>query len=88
MIEVTHKLHLTAKCPVDDRLDVYQAEVRVRRVLPVEEILAAVAEIAEMRAYQEDITETLANRLDAEVSTFGSHSGVLVEVRAWPNPED
>lgn len=72
----TYMLQITARCPADGRPDVYSVRVRSSRVIPVEDILAAVKEATREKAYQEEITRELHRALAAEVTTFGVHSGV------------
>ena len=72
---VTHELEITCKCPVDDTLDRYHVMVSVNRVLPVEDIIAAVADLPP-REYQENLTDRLARVLGARVVSVGIHSGV------------
>ena len=78
---VEHRITVRSVCPVDGSEDVYNCIVALDRVVPVEEIIAAVeAETREPR-FQEDITRSLAKRLDGEVVTHGIHSGVYTTCR-------
>jgi hypothetical protein len=79
-MRVTHTLQITAICPVDDKPDVYECVVTAKRVIPVEDILAAANEVKDMKAYQEDICQELHRKLACEVKLTGYHSGVLTEV--------
>lgn len=79
-MRVTHTLEVTAACPADGKLDVYECVVTARRVIPVEDILKAAADVREARAYQEDICQELHRRLACEVRLVGYHSGVRTEV--------
>jgi hypothetical protein len=72
----THRFTATCSCPVDGLPDVYRVTVTTSRILPVEEILAAIQEIGRERIYQEEFTARLARRLAAAVETAGHHSGI------------
>jgi heterodisulfide reductase subunit C len=78
---IEHRLLVTGICPVDLKHDVYDCMVRVRRMLPVEEILAAVKDATQKPAYQDDITLALHRTLACEVTTVGEHSGVKTTVK-------
>jgi hypothetical protein len=71
-----HSLTVLSACPVDGQRDVYEVEVEVDFVLPVEHILAAVARLTKESLFQEALTERLARELGARVRTSGTHSGV------------
>lgn len=79
-MQVTHSLQITAICPVDDKPDVYECVITAKRVIKVEDILAATNEIKTMKAYQEDICQALHRKLACEVRLVGHHSGVRTEV--------
>lgn len=71
-----YQLEAVATCPADKKPDVYRVTVRCHRVIPVEEILAAVKSLSEKPQYQEQFTQELHRILAAEVETVGWHSGV------------
>lgn len=73
---VRHHLTATAKCPADGRIDHYELVVECKRVIEVEKILAEVARVQGQSLYQEEVTQHLAKRLKAKVTTIGFHSGV------------
>ena len=75
-------LTIHCACPVDDRRDIYAAEFESASMIPVERILEAVREFNGVKAYQEDLTLSLARKLNCRVTTIGDHSGVLTEVTA------
>lgn len=81
MIEIEHRVTLTAKCPKDGSDDHYNTLITVNRVLPVEDILAAAESLAQEPIFQEDLTRQLAFGLAAEVTTHGIHSGVYTTCR-------
>lgn len=81
-MNIEHTLQITAICPVDRLPDVYVCRVRCKRVVPVEDILAAVKKATLEPCYQEDLTHTLHRLLAAEVETIGYHSGVCTRVIA------
>lgn len=74
-MNVTHELTFARRCPVNDALDRYELRVETTRLVKVEDILAAVDALPE-KAFQEDITTTLAAKLGCQVTTIGYHSGV------------
>ena len=69
--ELTHR----CKCPVNDDFDTYHVTVESCRIVKVEDILSAVANMPD-RLFQEEITERLAAVLGCTVKTEGYHSGV------------
>lgn len=85
-MNVTHRLTITANCPVDDQADVYRVTVETDRVLPVETILEGVAALTRQPLFQEELTERLAELLGAVVTTKGTHTGVRTVVVHDPRP--
>lgn len=79
-MRVEYTLEAVAACPADHKPDVYTVTVRTGRTIPVEQILAAAAELATSELYQEEFTRELHRRLAAEVETVGWHSGVKTRV--------
>jgi hypothetical protein len=79
-MRVVHSLQITSICPVDEKPDVYECFVIAKRVIPVEDILKATADVKNMKAYQEDICQELHRRLACEVRLVGYHQGVRTEV--------
>lgn len=81
-MNVEHSLTIRCRCPIDHETDAYRVTVRTDRVVKVEDILAAVADLTKQEAFQENLTERLARRLGCEVETIGTHSGVQTRVVA------
>jgi hypothetical protein len=79
-MRVEHTLTVVVRCPVDDRVDVYEAVVRTGRLLKVEGILAVAKRLSREPAFQEHLTRQLADELGCEVQTCGWHSGVKTVV--------
>jgi hypothetical protein len=80
-MRVGRTLEVTAVCPADQKPDVYRCTVRACRVIPVEDIIAAVEKVKGGGSlYQEDLTWELHRLLAAEVETVGWHSGVRTRV--------
>ena len=80
-MRVEHSFEVTATCPVDRKPDVYSCVVRASRVIPVEDILAAVKTVTSgPPLFQEDLTRELHRALAAEVETTGWHSGIRTRV--------
>lgn len=73
-----YELEITCMCPVDDLPDVYHLTVTAKRVVPVEAIIAAVAEFREQKMYQEDLCQALHRKVNACCVLVGYHSGVRV----------
>jgi hypothetical protein len=46
-----YEMEITCLCPVDDLPDVYHLTVTARRVVPVEDILAAAKSFSEQKMY-------------------------------------
>ena len=73
-MKIKHELTHFAQCPHGGE-DCYTITVKTDRLLPVEDILAALKEMPQP-IYQEDLTRQLAERVRARVKTVGLHSGV------------
>ena len=77
-----YSLKIRCACPVDEGSDVYDAVFESDDLIKVEAILDAVRAYATIKAFQEDVTRSLARTLGCQVTTIGYHSGVLTEVIA------
>lgn len=77
---VEHALEVVALCPVDRLSDVYMLKVRATRLIKVEDILSAVASVADQELFQEELTQRIHRQLACEVETVGYHSGVRTRV--------
>lgn len=75
-MRIRHELTITAVCPVDGKPDRYEAFIDCTRIIPVEDILAAVSQCATRKVFQEDLTQELARQLGVKITTTGYHSGV------------
>ena len=75
---VTYETRVVAHCPADGSLDIYEVTITHDSMVQVEEILAAISAIDSTGPpiYQEHLTQMLADRLGATVTTVGFHSGV------------
>jgi len=73
-----YELEITCLCPVDSLPDVYQLTITARRVIPVEDIIAAVKTFREQKMYQEDLCQAIHRRVNACCVIVGYHSGVKV----------
>jgi|TARA_R110000744_G_scaffold296894_1_gene406723 hypothetical protein len=76
-MRVVYSLTIEAECPVDGLADGYECRVISAKTIPVEKILDAVNNLP--KAFQEDVTMSLARTLRASVETVGWHSGVKTE---------
>lgn len=81
-MKVSHRLQIECRCPSDKGGDLYEAEITVERVLPVERILKLSKRAKKKTMYQEDLAVWLARRLNAKVKLTGSHYGVRTVVEA------
>jgi hypothetical protein len=81
---VKYSLHVVCRCPKDREPDLYRVEIESHRTIFVEEILAFVRTLDDGSTHlaQEQVTEMLARRFLAKVTTYGNHSGVSVECTA------
>ena len=79
-MKVTHQFTMHCKCPVDDRLDYYEAQVETDQLVKVEDILKAAAQYSTQAMYQEDLTRGLSEAIQCQVTTIGMHSGVRTTV--------
>jgi hypothetical protein len=83
MIEM--KFKAKAVCPIDGKKIKIAVEIRTDRLVKVEDILAAVAEITREPVLQEDFTKRLRAALRdsvLDVCTYGTHSGVRIACSA------
>jgi hypothetical protein len=75
-MKTKHKTVIHSVCPVNGMIDEYGATFYVKgRVLPVEDIQAAIDELTVTPIFQEELTLQLARRLQCSVMTVGTHSG-------------
>jgi hypothetical protein len=75
-MKTKHKTVIHSACPVNGMIDEYGATFYVKgRVLPVEDIQAAIDELTVTPIFQEELTMQLAKRLQCSVVTIGTHSG-------------
>lgn len=73
---VHHTLTAPSLCPINGARDVYEVTLQLTELVPVETILAKVADFATLRIYQEDLTQALADAFNCTVESVGFHSGV------------
>lgn len=83
-MKVTHRLGLLACCPVNSGWDWYECEVTTDRLILVEDIKTLAASYSKTKIYQEDLCQELADKLQAEVTLRGEHSGVKTTVTCEP----
>lgn len=82
-MKATHVLTAVAPCPSElQEHDLYRIEVETDRMIRVEEIESVVHDLTSEPVFQEDLTETLADRLGAVVRTACRHSKTVTEVEA------
>ena len=74
----TYEIEVTCICPVDNLPDVYQLTVTARRMIPVENIIAAVTDFSEQKFFQEDFCQAIHRKVNACCVLVGYHSGVRV----------
>lgn len=72
-MKVRHRLRATGTCPNNGLADHYTITVYCDRVIPCEEIVAAVDGLLAVPIYQEDFTRRLADRLGCTVKTRCRH---------------
>jgi GTP cyclohydrolase I len=76
---VEHTLTMSAQCPNGCR-DLYEVTFRVGKLVMVEELLEVVAQYEEREIFQEELTQQLADLLQCEVESQGTHSDVRTRV--------
>lgn len=74
-MRVRHKIQIQCNCPSDKLPDLYECIVECERTIPVERIMKLADKAARKRVYQEELTQWLARRLNARVTTTGWHFG-------------
>lgn len=82
-----HVLTVRCNCPVDNIKDEYETTVTTDRLIKVEDLLAVAAEFAEQTMFQEDLTQLLAARFAATVTTVGLHSWVKTTCTCGPSSD-
>lgn len=87
-MRVTHTFPVWAKCPNKlinvDNTDTYEGQAVMDRLMKVEDIMEIVDSYGEKRIYQENLCQELADKLKAQVTLRGEHSGVKTEVTCEP----
>ena len=83
-VHTTHELVMTARCPIDQTIDIYRVTVETWKTIPVETILDFARALEDAEMFQEDITAHLAKELGCSVSLIGTHSGVTTTTKAEP----
>lgn len=73
----TYRHTFTANCPSDGEVIIYRLTIHTDKMLPVEHIRAATAQLK--KGYQEEIADTLSELLPGEQEIVGVHQGVEVE---------
>ena len=79
-MNVKHTMTLEAKCPVNGERDTYTATIELDYLIGVESLLSACKEYTDIPWFQEQVTDHLARRFRAKVTTQGRHGPVLSEV--------
>ena len=77
-----YSLTIKCRCPVDDLMNTYQAEIESASTIQAERILREIIMIGNEPNFQEDLTASLARSLGCQVTTTGYHSGVKTVVIA------
>ena len=83
-VHSTHEVVMTARCPIDQSIDIYRVKVETWMMAPVETILEEIRAFEDVEMFQEDITAHLATELGCSVEMLGTHSGVTTTTRAEP----
>ena len=71
-----YEIKMEASCPVNGFPDHYDVIVERPTLIEVEKLIEIVTDYTGTKAFQEQITITLAERLEATVTTIGYHYGV------------
>ena len=74
-MKVTHDVRVYGRCPVDGKSDSYDVTVITMKVIKVEDIIAVV-EAIKWPAFQEEMTQQLADSLGCSIRSVGYHSGI------------
>lgn len=85
-MKVTHTLIISAMCPVKPNMDFYKCIVTTDRIIRTEDITAAADAYTFKKIFQEKLCQELADKLQAQVTLRGEHSGVKTEVTCEPTP--
>jgi GTP cyclohydrolase I len=83
---VEHQLVMYCTCPVNKMKDIYTLIIRTDRIIKVEDIKEAVAEVSKEPTFQEDLTQRLSEILACEVETNGLHQKVRTMVICGRKP--
>lgn len=77
---VQYKMSIVARCPSDREPDLYHLTIESHRTIFVEHIIEFVKTFDDSTVHlsQEEITERIARKFSAQVTTTGNHYGVEV----------
>ena len=81
-MKATYEFSVKAECPVDAAIIEFAVTVTADWMITVEELLAHCHALTNTAIMQEPFTEALASRLQAQVTTTGTHSGVKITCSA------
>ena len=76
-MRITYHYQLHAQCPVDNTtIDVYEFTIESAVMIKVETIIECFVYAAGGPIFQEELTDRVARKLGAKVTSVGWHSGV------------
>ncbi|WP_339731480.1 hypothetical protein [uncultured Pseudomonas sp.] len=73
----TYRHTFVAKCPSDGESIIYLLTIHTDRMLPVEHIRAATAQLK--NGYHEDIADSLSELLPGDQTLIAKHQGIEIE---------
>ena len=79
-----HEIEIKAKCPVNGQPDSYSAKVTIGRMILCEELELICQSFKGKKLHQEELTQELADLLQAKVETSGHHGSVYLTVTCEP----
>ena len=84
---VKHTFAVQAICPVNGDMDTYECVVTVGQLVQCEQLVEDVAAYRKRSIYQENLTQELAQKWQATVTTKGWHVGGTVATTCTAFPQ-
>ena len=78
MADNLYSVETTAICPINKKQDKYRVYIRSKKMIEVEKIKKVLLDMEKKQIFQEDLTELISKKINAQVRLEGMHSGVFV----------
>jgi hypothetical protein len=81
-MQIEYSFRVDCGCPIDSLPDFYDITLLTTKTIPVEKILEVVERFSSEYLFQEDLTLQLQRLFNCNVTSLGTHSGVVTKVVA------